>query len=294
MPSACVQVRHVATQVGVAACECAENNNRACEFDGGDCCKSTCRSKTFDCVMAGVCREQCHDPAAAAHDEHCSNVCQWGWVGDGRCDEANNKVGARRCALMQGCCGVLSTVAVVVASDRGAHQSTTSSALREPHGCRLPRQAECEFDGGDCCASTCTDAVFKCRESAVCHMQCLDPHGTNAGCDGRSPHSTASGRPSSPHGLADQIGAVLRYPMCEGEPRWTADGHCDPQNNNHRFVLPRAARTSSWQRTREVLAATQLHVTVSVGQVWFRRRRLLLVDMPGRGVRLRGFRSVPG
>lgn len=69
----------------------AENNNVACEYDGGDCCKSTCRSKHFDCVLAGVCREECIDPAAAAYDDSCNHACQWGWVGDGRCDEANNK-----------------------------------------------------------------------------------------------------------------------------------------------------------------------------------------------------------
>lgn len=99
-------------------------------------------------------------------------------------------------------------------------------------------QAECDFDGGDCCASTCKDGVFKCRDAAVCHMQCLDPHGTNAGCDGRSPHSVVTPlngkNPSNPNGLAGQIGALLRYRQCDGETRWIADGHCDPQNNNHR------------------------------------------------------------
>ena len=52
------------------------NNNAACNYDGGDCCSSTCVSSSYTCGVAGYdCRG------------YPSSTCYSSWQGDGECDD---------------------------------------------------------------------------------------------------------------------------------------------------------------------------------------------------------------
>lgn len=131
-----------------------ENNSRACHFDGGDCCFSTCEDGLYSCaVIACDEKSECKDPdgnndgcVAAQADPHmkrrerfpdCDHETRkLEWAADGQCDPPNNVV-------------------------------------------------ECGYDGGDCCASTCVDkggGMPTCQEAGVCAQDCRDPAGSQGDC----------------------------------------------------------------------------------------------------------------
>merc|ERR1712019_297664 len=118
-----------------------ENNNKGCDYDGGDCCEKSVGSP----VKKDYCKEcKCLDPnpkgPACGQEEY---------KGDGNCDDDNNNKG-------------------------------------------------CEYDGGDCCAKSVGGAVKKtyCKE-----CKCLDPN------------------PKAP-----------AKPAC-GNKEYKGDGNCDDDNN---------------------------------------------------------------
>ena len=47
----------------------------------------------------------------------------------------------------------------------------------------LNNNAECEWDGGDCCEDTCVDATYDCDTYGGCEGECLDPDGSDDDCD---------------------------------------------------------------------------------------------------------------
>ena len=55
------------------------NNNAGCDFDGGDCCWSTCVSSTYTCGVNG------YDCQGYSYSD-----CYSGWIGDGYCDSGCN------------------------------------------------------------------------------------------------------------------------------------------------------------------------------------------------------------
>ncbi len=60
-----------------------DSNTKACQYDGGDCCESTCKSTNeHNCGEAGY---TCRDP----HGKNTASGCDVGqsdWIGDGFCD----------------------------------------------------------------------------------------------------------------------------------------------------------------------------------------------------------------
>lgn len=116
-------------------------NSAACDWDGGDCCESTCLSTTsYTCGVMGY---FCKDPNATdvgfetlACDFHAS------FLGDGWCDSEDHNL-----------FGLLS------------------------NGLGVTNTAACNWDGGDCCESTCVDGDdYTCGTS---DYTCLDPAAFN-------------------------------------------------------------------------------------------------------------------
>ena len=43
--------------------------------------------------------------------------------------------------------------------------------------------AECDYDGGDCCEDTCVDGTYDCDTFGGCEGPCLYPYGSDDACD---------------------------------------------------------------------------------------------------------------
>jgi len=164
---------------------CDEKNNvPTCRFDGGDCCQSSCVDGLFHCATSGACAGNCLDPLA--DDTACIGVAVPG----------------------------AGTATGLSSAVRHEHKMGTNEA---PPALLLSGDGHCDsinnnefdgWDGGDCCHSTCKDSKYPCRQSGVCHAECLDPVGTNEGCP------------------PDIAGVCISG--------WKGDGHCDKGNNNNR------------------------------------------------------------
>jgi hypothetical protein len=71
------------TWIGDGYCD-TSNNSEQCQWDGGDCCGSTCTNASYDCNSSstGPCVNECLDPSA--NDECCAdNTCPFTCEGNG-------------------------------------------------------------------------------------------------------------------------------------------------------------------------------------------------------------------
>jgi C1A family cysteine protease len=111
------------------------NNNLRCGYDGGDCCGSTCTSAVYTCGDDGMGFAQCIDPSAPAYETVGGREA----VDDGQPSMSpTRKPTAARCKnwwVGDGHCDPVNNV------------------------------VQCNFDGGDCCESTCTDQQWRARRS---------------------------------------------------------------------------------------------------------------------------------
>ena len=146
----------LASYIGDGFCDSSEGdtyNTEACNWDGGDCCESTCVSATYSC---GVASFVCLNTEASSYDAcPASSSSLWG---DGFCDQW---------------VGLLS-----------ADLNTAS----------------CNWDGGDCCESTCSGS-----DSDACshaYWNCEDPTATD-------------------FGVASECAGLIDFPSFLG------DGYCD-------------------------------------------------------------------
>jgi hypothetical protein len=129
----------------------SSNNNAACNWDGGDCCGSTCINNTYDCssTTTGPCVNECLDPNA--NDDCCiDNDCPFTCEGqelitcwDGSCAENETECPEANCSDTP-CSSYLSTL--------------TCPQIEELYGhdCSI-----CEEEGA--CPITCEDeGLFTC------------------------------------------------------------------------------------------------------------------------------------
>lgn len=163
-----------------------QNNNAACNYDGGDCCKCTCLDgPDFKCGERGL-GFYCLDPSAECVNATASPTpspasgpsypdCDGSltFIGDGDCDTGNNN-------------------------------------------------AQCGYDGGDCCECTCTPG-----ESFFCeNFDCVDP---DAPClsDGTTTEDVATESPTP----SPTKPIVPGYPDCTSNAESVGDGYCDSASN---------------------------------------------------------------
>ncbi|CAN0436247.1 unnamed protein product [Pylaiella littoralis] len=186
---------------------CGQDNNKAeCGYDGGDCCSCTCTAP--DPGRGNECSDfACIDPAATCVDddditaemvENCERVDS---IGDGDCDQGNNKA---ECGYDGGdCCPCTCTApdtdrgdycsdfacidpaATCVDDDDITAEMVTNCdnvvGIGDGNCDLYNNNAECGYDGGDCCSCTCKvpetvwDDDYGCRNFA-----CVDPEATCA------------------------------------------------------------------------------------------------------------------
>lgn len=228
------------------------NNNVDCAYDGGDCCECTCLSFTsYDCDAAYF---DCVDPDAdcgpgdspsSASTAHPTvslypDCIGYPWdIGDGMCDYSNNNAG---CGYDGGdCCSCtcvlnddsyynsnLCTNFDCVDPDTDCPQ-TPAPTLADYPGCTGNaatiqdgycndgnNNAECGYDGGDCCECTCiSSSSYDCGGGSwyddTYYFNCTDP---NSGC------------------IPTPSPVIPNYPDCTGLYAHIHDGFCDPSNNN--------------------------------------------------------------
>ncbi|CAM9831329.1 unnamed protein product, partial [Ectocarpus fasciculatus] len=166
----------------------SSNNIASCLYDGGDCCPSTCVS------TAGLCTEdtrQCLNPSASdypyAEYGNCTAILgNLPYIGDGICDEVNNNA---ECGYDGGdCCPSTCDVSSTnycpednsecvnpFADDFGypGFENCTGYPPSMGNGLCIPdnNNAECGYDGGDCCECSCQPGQFMC----LGRFDCLDP-----------------------------------------------------------------------------------------------------------------------
>ena len=169
-----------------------ENNTPACLWDGGDCCEDTCNNDhaTFECGQNGY---KCRDPDSEDHGSTDT-------TGDGGVEQLD-------CAYPEW-----------YVEERGLQVLLLRAAFTTNYPASPLRYADgfcdsgpsiigwhgnnvksCNYDGGDCCASTCESAKHTCGQGGY---DCVNPDaGQGKGASG------------------------CQYP------EWKGNGRCDPWNN---------------------------------------------------------------
>jgi len=133
-----------------------ENNNKGCAYDGGDCCYKTVEGGV---VKKTYCKEcKCKDPKNLG--EPPASCGSPDYKGDGNCDDDNNN---KACDYDGGdCCGksvkggvVSKTYCKACKCKDPKNQPCGSPAYKGDGNCDDDNNNKfCEYDGGDCCAST--------------------------------------------------------------------------------------------------------------------------------------------
>ncbi|CAM9202693.1 unnamed protein product, partial [Hapterophycus canaliculatus] len=173
----------------------ASNNIASCEYDGGDCCPSTCSSSTALCTNE---TRQCLDPEAIdypyAEYEDCTSIPGvLPYIGDGLCDTVNNNA---QCGYDGGdCCPSTcdsstssycpednSLCVNPVAVDFGyfGYENCTGELLDLGNGLcnEANNNPQCAYDGGDCCECSCQPGEYLC----LSRFDCLDPQLNTTEC----------------------------------------------------------------------------------------------------------------
>jgi cathepsin B len=185
-----------------------ENNVHECDYDGGDCCRSTCEGAVYTCGDDNFGFSQCIDPLATDHTD-CEDDPQGVVAGLGMtCDtlETEQNVGCDFdyhsidtnyavgtfvhlfCPLTCGTC-VASGTNSGGEFDRSptpppTQKPTVRSCVRwwqgDGHCDPVNNVKQCLWDGGDCCESSCNENTrrgrshtFSCGEGRG--YNCLDP-----------------------------------------------------------------------------------------------------------------------
>eukprot|EP00752_Nemacystus_decipiens_P017790 g15950.t1 len=192
-----------AERIGDGFCN-LENNNEACNYDGGDCCQCTCESTGSydddDAPCGRFAGFACVDPMAPCVDDDSVTVdmfdiCRVQEIGNGFCDPMNN---IEECVFDGGdCCsctcdspfGCQSFACVDPSAPCVDDDDITAymiddcpSTLSIGNGfCdEVNNIPECNYDGGDCCSCTCSvpegsDDDSSGPFSACSGFACIDP-----------------------------------------------------------------------------------------------------------------------
>lgn len=247
------------------------NNSAACGWDGGDCCESTCVDDHYSCGFVGY---SCLDPGAdenlAPSDSSCEAAPET--LGDGVCDQTHNDQaclwdGGDCCVstndTCDSTCHCLDPDAVEnIVSDTEDGCSGNLAWVGDGWCDGLKNTSSCDWDGGDCCESTCRNGNYPCGSTSEYH--CLNPlalenapdvstctgdvdYNQNGRCDSENnngpcgwdggdcceaSNSLCGSDPEYPCVCLDPAGGVPpELQACEGAPARVEDGVCDPQNN---------------------------------------------------------------
>merc|ERR1712223_1070818 len=155
-PSECVD-----SWIGDNYCD-DQNNNAACEFDGGDCCQDNPSqgwdNYCSDCLCLEM-PETTEAPVEPTTEEPMDECAIPQWAGDSYCDDENN---TPDCAFDGGdCCG--DDVNTTYCSECECLEFPETTQAPDGSNCEIPHwfgdnfcddennNAECGFDGGDCC-----------------------------------------------------------------------------------------------------------------------------------------------
>jgi hypothetical protein len=188
------------------------NNNEGCNYDGGDCCPGDCVDATYSCEVNGGTGVDCLDPDSADNaeggecedyvitcsDTDCGNylsntysnyTCQ-GIEGFGYdcsiCEESGD------CPWVcedddlvtcwdNTCADSLENCPEANCTEAGGVENWIADGYCDGSNNNI----NCDWDGGDCCASTCINAAYDCSSTSTgpCVNECLDPEANDDCCD---------------------------------------------------------------------------------------------------------------
>lgn len=240
-------------------CDGANMNGATCVnmgFDSGILnCYLNCQYDTTDCIDEptcgcpesilgdGYCDTACnnalcnYDNGDCVSSGECSPGCTAAMLANSSCDEACNNAA----------CDFDNELCVGVPTCPSECDSWLSDGYCDA-SCNL---AECTWDGGDCCASSCTDATFECGGTSGQSFSCEDP----AACENTGGCESCVGMcgtiaPSNGMGCScDSSCSVLgdccddyvaacpddgggTGDGCSGDVSYLSDGWCDASTNN--------------------------------------------------------------
>eukprot|EP00903_Cladosiphon_okamuranus_P014618 g13556.t1 len=179
-------------------------NTPECNYDGGDCCSCTCEDKPNQ-ECGGRDGFACIDPDAQCVDDDDITVnmleeCGWvGGIGNGYCDEENNK---EACNYDGGDCCQCTCDPTNADDDQGCGRWSNFACIDPLAPCvdddsvtvdmidicdagsigngycdDYNNTPECAYDGGDCCSCTCDPAGPGAGDDDACQygFACIDP-----------------------------------------------------------------------------------------------------------------------
>jgi cathepsin B len=182
------------------------NNNEECDFDGGDCCGSTCTSSVYNCGDDGIGFAECIDPSAPVYETSGDDAtddtaacaddaswvymtaaknCAWAAGNSWRCrrtfgNEPDGAVANDACPVSCGTCPPPPNNGGPSFSP--TQKPTTRACIKwwvgDGHCDPINNVLQCQFDGGDCCEGTCSDTQAKAVQSS------RGPFGTGFTCGG--------------------------------------------------------------------------------------------------------------
>merc|ERR1712037_982092 len=153
-----------------------ENNNKGCDYDGGDCCAKSVKGGQVKTKFCKVCK--CIDPK----NQGKSTCGVTKYKGDGNCDDENNNKG---CAYDGGDCCAKTVKGGQVKKDYCKACKCIDPKNQGKPSCGSPKykgdgvcddnnnNKDCDYDGGDCCAKTVKGGTLKTKFCKVC--KCIDP-----------------------------------------------------------------------------------------------------------------------
>merc|ERR1711981_516975 len=247
-----------------------DNNNCGCGWDGGDCCGASGDKRQW--IYCSKCK--CQDPKFKKTNKCPSNkggCLHASWVGDGRCDDANNNCA---CNWDGGdCCGVSGDTrqfsyckackcldpAKANAKKKKCGGTCKSASWKGDKRCDDGNNnCGCGWDGGDCCGKSgdkhqfsycskckCEDPkkATKCPKKGKCGVPAYvgdgrcDDENNNCGCNWDN--GDCCGKSADKYQFSyckkckcSDPKALKKCPGHCGKPNYKGDGYCDVDNNN--------------------------------------------------------------
>jgi len=199
--------------LGDAYCDASGGyNTAACNWDNGDCCASTCLQESNFYACGTTASYVCLDPNSTERSSlpvDC-NITFPSWVADGYCDELQGGYNTLRCGWDGGdCCASTCSDGDTwtcgsseyfckdpIASDTSELTCATDIPSNVGDGYCDHTEGlnikSCDWDGGDCCESTCdSSAEYYC---GTIGYHCVDPKAEEGGvCVGNTTAYYADG-----------------------------------------------------------------------------------------------------
>jgi C1A family cysteine protease len=204
-----------------------DNNNHACDYDGGDCCESSCQSTVYTCP-SGQGFVNCIDPSATTSavaecvDDPQGVVANLGYqcatltsplsVG---CDFDYHAVDSSYpvasfvhtfCPLSCGSCtaavGEYDLHPSLQPTNKPTAEACVDAWRGDGHCDPINNAVQCAYDGGDCCESSCNDVItshegFSCGQGSG--YDCVDPDNSGSGGGVSGGSATASAQAVVPN-----------------------------------------------------------------------------------------------